>query len=92
MQVSPHNKYGQPEDAGVERAGNFERVENPETKGGQQERVEGRPTPVNTSVVANKAFSGQQVSGDGYIFQGIPMQPHAIADIPRQHQGNAQQG
>ena len=90
-QVVAHDEDRQPEDRGVERAGDGERVERPaQAGGGQQHRVERRPVGLRAAAEKGIAFAGQQVAGDPDPAQGIAFQPRPPGHLPRQHQRGRQ--
>ena len=85
-EIPPGDEDRQAEERRVQRPGHPERVEDAETAGGEQQRVERRPEGVGGPVVVQQSLPGEQVPGDGQVVDAVPVEGRAVGDLPRQHQ------
>ena len=69
-QPVPQDENSQPEDRRVERPRHVEGIEDAQARRGQQQWVEGREDKIRSVYRTITSFI-QQVSGDGYIIEGI---------------------
>ena len=79
-QIAPHDGDGQPEESGVERPGHVQRIECPQARRGQQQRVE-RGFHVRAARVVGKALAGQQAPGGGDVVDGVVVERHPVGEL-----------
>ncbi len=91
-QVPPHDENSQSENDGVERTGDGDGIEYPQTGRGQKQGVERRPRTIRVAVPSEKSFPGQQTPGGADVRRRIRGEYRSEGELASQHESRAECG